>query len=78
MKNEQKKTWVLDVQEDPDTGDAIIQFPEDFLAETNWREGDTLHWIDNKDGSWTLTKQVPDVTIEEEEAWRDLENKQKK
>ena len=73
-----KKTWTLPVEEDA-SGDAIIQFPEEFLDETGWREGDTLRWIDNKDGSWTLTK-VDNLgyTTEEEEAWRELENKQKK
>lgn len=54
--NEEKKSWVLDVQEDPETGDAILQFPEDFLEITGWREGDTLEWVDNNDGSWTLIK----------------------
>lgn len=75
MKN---KTWTIPVEEDA-SGDAIIQFPEDFLNETGWKEGDKLRWIDNKDGSWTLQKMEDDgVTAEEEEAWRDLENKQKK
>lgn len=48
--------WVLDVINDDATGDQMIQLPEDFLAETGWAEGDTLEWIDNQDGSWTLRK----------------------
>lgn len=76
MKN---KTWTLDVVEDPETGDAIIQFPEEFLDESKWKEGDKLRWIDNNDGSWTLKKVEDDgVTAEEEEAWQELEQKQKK
>ncbi len=75
MKN---KTWTIPVQEDPTTGDAIIEFPEEFLDQTGWREGDRLRWIDNKDGSWTLTKIDDDVTPEEEEAWRELEQRNKK
>lgn len=50
------KSWTLDVQEDPKSGDAIIQFPDDLLEETGWREGDDIVWTDNKDGSYTLTK----------------------
>ena len=70
--------WTLDIKEDPETGDAILEFPEDLLKEAGWREGDTLTWTDLGNGIWSLTKQVPDVTIEEEEAWRDLERKQTK
>jgi hypothetical protein len=70
--------WILEVQEDPETGDAILEFPPDFLATAGWKEGDTLVWKDLGDGTWSLTKQLPDVTIEEEEAWRDLERKQTK
>ncbi len=58
------KKWVLPVEEDPETGDAIIQFPEDFLDQTKWKEGDKLRWIDNKDGSWTL-KKIDDADTEE-------------
>lgn len=50
------KRWILDVKEDPETGDAILEFPPDLLEETGWKEGDDLIWTDNKDGSFTLTK----------------------
>jgi hypothetical protein len=69
--------WTLDIKEDPETGDGILEFPEDFLKQTGWKEGDVLEWKDLGNGTWSLTKKLPDVTIEEEEAWRDLERKQK-
>ena len=72
------KTWTLEVKEDPDSGDSILEFPPDMLEETGWKEGDILEWKDLGNGTWSLTKQQPDVTIEEEEAWRDLESKIKK
>jgi len=50
------KKWTLSVQEDPDSGDAILEFPPDFLEEAGWKEGDVLNWHDNKDGSFTMTK----------------------
>lgn len=53
------KTWTLDVKEDPETGDAILEFPDDLMEEAGWKEGDELDWIDNKDGSYTLKKKEP-------------------
>ena len=50
------QSWTLTVEEDPETGDAILKFPEDLLEAAGWQEGDTLDWIDNKDGSWRLQK----------------------
>jgi len=49
-------TWTLIVQEDPETGDQFLEFPDDLMESAGWKEGDTLEWIDNKDGSWTLRK----------------------
>jgi hypothetical protein len=54
--NIDKFTWTLEVEEDPDTGDAILQFPPDLLEVAGWTEGDTINWKDNGDGSWTLEK----------------------
>ena len=49
-------SWTLTVEEDPETGDAILQFPPDLLEATGWKEGDTLEWKDQGDGSWSLEK----------------------
>ena len=73
-----KNSWTLDIKEDPETGDSILEFPPELLETTGWKEGDVLTWKDLGNGSWSLTKQVPDVTIEEEEAWQALEHKQPK
>ena len=48
--------WTVTVEEDPDTGELILPLPEDMLQLQGWVDGDTLEWIDNKDGSWTLQK----------------------
>jgi len=50
------KKWTVELQEDPVTGDLILEFPPEVLEETGWKTGDTLTWNDNKDGSFTLTK----------------------
>jgi hypothetical protein len=49
-------SWTLNVEEDPESGDAILKFPEDLLEATGWQEGDILVWKDNQDGSWSLSK----------------------
>ncbi len=52
----ERKTWTLTVEDDPDTGDCILTFPEDLLIQAGWKEGDVLIWTDLKNGSWQLTK----------------------
>ncbi len=47
--------WVSKVEEDS-YGDLFITIPLELRVQLNWREGDTLKWIDNKDGSWSLQK----------------------
>mgnify|MGYP003343178105 CR=1 FL=1 len=40
----QQKTWIGDIIEVNDgTGDAILQFPDDFIAEVGWKEGTELN-----------------------------------
>jgi len=51
-----KTSWTLEVQVDPETGEQILEFPDDLMESAGWKEGDVLQWIDNKDGSWTLRK----------------------
>ena len=50
------KSWTLNVEEDPETGDYMLTFPPDLLEQAGWKEGDNLNWIDQKDGSWLLKK----------------------
>jgi hypothetical protein len=51
-----KTNWTITVEEDPETGDLLLPFPDDFLSMQGWKEGDTLEWIDNTDGTWTIKK----------------------
>ena len=43
--------WILPVDDDYN-----ITFPEDLLEQTGWKEGDTLEWIDQGDGSFKMIK----------------------
>jgi hypothetical protein len=71
--------WIITLEEAEDgSGDLVMPLPQDLLDSAGWKEGDALDWKDLGNGTWSLTKQETDVTIEEEEAWRDLESKIKK
>ena len=48
--------WTVTIEEDTDTGDLLLPLPEEMLQLQGWSEGDTLKWIDNKDGSWSIQK----------------------
>ena len=48
--------WTLTIEEDSETGDAILTFPPDLIEQAGWAEGDTLEWIDLNNGSWQLKK----------------------
>jgi bifunctional DNA-binding transcriptional regulator/antitoxin component of YhaV-PrlF toxin-antitoxin module len=48
--------WTITLEEDPETGEIILPLPEDLLEQAGWKEGDTLEWKDNGDGSYILEK----------------------
>jgi hypothetical protein len=50
------KSWTVNIEEDPETGDYILCFPPELLEQAGWKEGDNINWIDQKDGSWLLKK----------------------
>jgi len=47
---------IITVEEDPETGDLILPFPDGLCDQLGWEINDTLDWEDNGDGSYTLTK----------------------
>jgi hypothetical protein len=52
------KQWIISLEEDPETGDLILPLSDDILEQAGWKTGDTIEWIDNKDGTWTMRKKV--------------------
>lgn len=44
-------TWVVTVEEDAETGDTILPFPEDMIQKCGWQEGDTLDFQINDDNT---------------------------
>jgi hypothetical protein len=51
-----KKSRMINVVEDPDNpGELLLDLGNELCAELGWQAGDTVEWIDQKDGSWLLT-----------------------
>ena len=50
-------SFIVTLEEaDDGSGDLVLPLSPELLEGLNWKEGDTLDWIDNKNGSWTLRK----------------------
>ena len=47
------------VEDDQDPEQLLLDLGTELCEQLGWRVGDELQWIDNKDGSWTLTQQTP-------------------
>ncbi len=51
------KTKTVQVIEDPNNPEELLlDLGTEFCAELGWAVGDTVQWIDNKDGTWQLVK----------------------
>ena len=51
------KSWVLDVKECEDgSGDKYIELNDEILAETGWKEGDTLDISQEPNGQIVIKK----------------------
>ena len=49
-------TWIVTLEEDPETGDLVMPIPEGALAANGWRIGDTLTWNIDDEGTATLAR----------------------
>ena len=49
--NETTQSWVCDVDED-----GVLAFPDELWNLMGWKEGDTIEFIDQEDGSFILQK----------------------
>jgi hypothetical protein len=50
-------TWVITLEEDPETGDLIMPLPDELLAAQGWKIGDELTWDMKDSGEISLIKQ---------------------
>ena len=58
------KKYVITLVED-DAGNLVLPFTDEILDEAGWKEGDSLEWKDNKDGTFSLSKK--EINTEETE-----------
>ena len=47
-------TWLVQLEEDKETGDLMLPFPADLLSQMGWSEGTELWWVDNEDGTYSI------------------------
>lgn len=48
--------WTVTVEEDNETGEAVIQLPQELLKLQGWSEGTIIEWVPQDDGSYILQK----------------------
>ena len=46
--------WTITVEQD-ENGELILPLPVDLLSQMGWSEGTDLFWVDNENGTYTLT-----------------------
>lgn len=52
-------TWIVELEEDPETGDIVMPLPAEALEANGWQIGDELTWgIDEHTRQVTLTKKA--------------------
>lgn len=60
-----EKTWIVELEEDPETGDLVMPLPPAMLKELGWDIGDTLTWEQDKESKdWKLSKKPVNVSDE--------------
>ena len=51
------KSWTITLEEaDDGSGDLVLPLTDEIMAEAGWQIGDTLEWIDNQNGTWSIRK----------------------
>lgn len=53
IKNQQPHFEVI-LQEDPETGDILIPFPDELLSIMGWKEGQIIEFDKDQNNNWIL------------------------
>lgn len=58
------QSWTITLEEaDDGSGDLVLPFTDEIMESAGWKTGDTLEWIDAKNGTWILRKiETPNET----------------
>ena len=53
-------SFVRTLVEDPEhPGEVLLDLGDELCEQLDWRPGDTITWVDNLDGTFTLKKAEP-------------------
>ena len=52
---QENKKWQCKIITDSD-GEAVVEFSDEIMEHLGIKDGDTIEWIDNKDGTWSIQK----------------------
>lgn len=55
---------IIELETD-ENGNLILPLSDELCAEAGWKIGDTIEWIDNGDGSWSLRKMEKELVLVE-------------
>lgn len=55
---------IVELEED-ESGNLILPLGDELCSELGWNIGDTIEWIDNGDGSWTMKKMEKELVMVE-------------
>jgi hypothetical protein len=53
--------WIIQLEEDPDTGDLVMPLPAELMTAQGWAIGDTLTWNIDDEGTVTIAKDPPEL-----------------
>ena len=56
---------IVQLEQDPATGELILPIPTDLLSQMGWIEGTELFWIDNEDGTYSLKEKKNETSSTE-------------
>lgn len=58
------KHKLVRVIEDPDCpGEFLLDLGLELCEQLGWQVGDSIEWIDNNDGTWTMKKVVGESSV---------------
>ena len=50
-------SWAITLESaDDGSGDLVLPLTDEIMESAGWKTGDTLEWIDNKNGTWSIKK----------------------
>ena len=50
-------SWTITLEAaDDGSGDLVLPLTDEIMDSAGWQIGDTLEWIDNKNGTWSIKK----------------------